>query len=283
MTNAAQRLLLFFIAVPSIILAIFFLPFFHHAALVALVLVFSVGSARELASLYKAEGIQAKAWMVMAIALVIPSLFYLGSFFEGFRRDFLPSALALAFLLLFSPFAFAKKEKLGETLAASAAYAFSFLYIGILTGFIVLIVSGGAQASSAILTFAAMVMGNDSLAWLCGVTMGKRRNLFAVSPNKSLEGFLGGMAGSIVAIFLMRAIFPAAITASPWLLVLMALAVGFATVLGDLFESALKRSVGAKDSGTKVLGRGGFLDSFDSLLFAAPVFYLASKLLGLFA
>jgi phosphatidate cytidylyltransferase len=62
----------------------------------------------------------------------------------------------------------------------------------------------------------------------------------------------------------------------------MALCVAGAAILGDLFESALKRSAGAKDSGTKVPGRGGFLDSFDSFLFAAPVFYLASRLLGLF-
>ncbi len=62
----------------------------------------------------------------------------------------------------------------------------------------------------------------------------------------------------------------------------MGSAIGAAVIVGDLFESALKRSAGIKDSGSAVPGRGGFLDSFDSLLFAAPVFYGLSLLFGFF-
>jgi phosphatidate cytidylyltransferase len=116
-----------------------------------------------------------------------------------------------------------------------------------------------------------IVFANDSLAWLFGITLGKHRGLFKVSPNKSLEGFIAGMAGSIIATLLGPVLFPF-IPARWALLVAMGLVCGITGVAGDLFESALKRSAGVKDSGRLIPGRGGFLDSFDSILFTAPTF-----------
>jgi len=59
-----------------------------------------------------------------------------------------------------------------------------------------------------------------------------------------------------------------------FMVVLLSLVLGLTTIAGDLFESSLKRSAGVKDSGAMIPGRGGVLDSIDSLLFSAPVFYL---------
>ena len=75
---------------------------------------------------------------------------------------------------------------------------------------------------------------------------------------------------------------PAYFQVHPLAIAAMGLVVGCAAIVGDLFESALKRSAGVKDSGTMVPGRGGFLDSIDSLLFAAPAFYGMSLLFQLF-
>jgi len=104
------------------------------------------------------------------------------------------------------------------------------------------------------------------------VTLGHKRGIFTVSPNKSLEGLLAGMAGSVGFAFLGPVLLPGIVPRSWPTLLALGLACGVAVVAGDLFESAIKRSAGVKDSGSIVPGRGGILDSFDSLLFAAPVF-----------
>lgn len=80
----------------------------------------------------------------------------------------------------------------------------------------------------------------------------------------------------------MQYLYPGAFPVSPVVTFLLGLVVGLSVIAGDLFESALKRSVGIKDSGAGIPGRGGFLDSFDSEFFAAPVFYAAILLLDLF-
>ena len=98
----------------------------------------------------------------------------------------------------------------------------------------------------------------------------------SLSPGKTIEGAVGGIAFAILGAWLSVAVlFPLA-TGSPsqttWVgVVIYGLAVGLAGMLGDLAESLIKRDVMRKDSGTNVPGFGGFLDVYDSLLLAAPV------------
>ncbi len=117
-----------------------------------------------------------------------------------------------------------------------------------------------------------IVMSGDTAAFYVGSTLGRRKLYPAVSPNKSVEGMLGGLAGSIAGAFIAKATF------FPWLSAVdclaTALLAGLLGQLGDLFESLLKRSFGVKDSGTIFPGHGGVLDRLDSILFAAPTLYL---------
>ncbi|MBL8968295.1 MAG: phosphatidate cytidylyltransferase [Spirochaetaceae bacterium] len=285
MSNLTQRLLLFFVGVPAIIAIVVFLPQGRHAAVVALLLLFSGGSGVELGRLFVDKGIAVKPAVFGAIAAVGPGLFYAALFI---KRGSLAAAgigsfvAAILAVIVLSAFAFSPKEKIPDILPRATGYGFAFIYPGLLAGFLVLIAAQPPRATEAIITFACMTFGNDSLAWLAGTTLGKRRGLIAVSPNKSLEGFFGGVAGSLAGGLAAYFAFPASFPIPVWALLLMAVAVALATVLGDLFESGLKRSAGAKDSGGVVPGRGGFLDSFDSLLFAAPVFFGLAVLLRLF-
>ena len=115
----------------------------------------------------------------------------------------------------------------------------------------------------------------DSAAWLFGVLFGKNnRGFIAASPKKSIVGFLGGIAGSIVFGCLFKYVFPEIFTGSYSKMVILALITALAAIVGDLIESVFKRSLDTKDSGTLIPGRGGVLDSIDSILIAAPIFYI---------
>jgi phosphatidate cytidylyltransferase len=282
MNNTLQRLLLFAIAIPLLVVAVFFVPHFHHGLIVALILVFTGGGGVELARLFNAADIRVSKVAFALEGIMVPCLFYASTFFPALDASAILLALGLICVILFAPFAFLKKDDLASSLSRASAYGFALLYPGLLGGFAVLNVASFPMAQAAIVSYAVAVVGNDSLAWLFGVTLGKRRNLVAVSPNKSLAGFIGGLSASGGLLLAVQAIFPAAFPVSPWLVLAYGLVVGASVIIGDLFESALKRSAGMKDSGIGVPGRGGFLDSFDSELFAAPVFYAGALLLGLF-
>ncbi len=127
-----------------------------------------------------------------------------------------------------------------------------------------------------------IVFAADVGAYLVGRNYGKRKLAPAVSPGKSIEGALGGLG--LVALWAAAAgpyVFQ--IDSLPQLALLIAVAVFTAavSVIGDLTESLFKRLRGLKDSGTLLPGHGGFLDRIDSILAAAPVFYLGVTLLGL--
>lgn len=117
-----------------------------------------------------------------------------------------------------------------------------------------------------------LVWITDSGAFFIGNSLGKRKLAPKVSPNKSVEGAIGGLlAASIFGLVFWL------ITKDGPLLAILALSLVTSAVsqIGDLFESALKRSAGVKDSGNLIPGHGGILDRFDSFLFALPVVYFA--------
>jgi phosphatidate cytidylyltransferase len=287
MSNVVQRILLFLIGVPAIIALIVLLPGFNHGASVLLIIIFTGGCGLELSRLFKARGIGANPALYAVLGAGLPASAYLGELLGG------GSALTGACLGLliasgaactasFAQFAFIGEGKIPDALPKASAIAFATVYPGLLGAFVVLIASEPRYATESMLTFCVLAFSGDSFAWLVGVTLGRHRGIVAVSPNKSLEGFLGAIVAPIGMAFACAAVFPSAIHAHWWQLLMLGILVGATVIIGDLFESSLKRSAGIKDSGSAVPGRGGFLDSIDSLLLAAPVFYGLSLLMGLF-
>ena len=115
----------------------------------------------------------------------------------------------------------------------------------------------------------------DTAAYVVGKSMGKYKFAAQVSPNKTIEGFIGALLGSLVGTF---GVWYLGGQWIPWWHALILAAVmWWVSPFGDLIESMLKRSVGVKDSGTIIRGHGGMMDRLDALIFAGPMVYAYAK------
>ena len=120
------------------------------------------------------------------------------------------------------------------------------------------------------------VFAGDTFAYFVGKAFGRRPLAPVISPNKTVEGSLGGLAAGTVLGTAYGALFLPGVPV--WLILLASAAVGAAGQAGDLFESMLKRSAGAKDSGSLLPGHGGIFDRVDAVVCAGPVLYLVALL-----
>jgi phosphatidate cytidylyltransferase len=131
----------------------------------------------------------------------------------------------------------------------------------------------------ALLTVLLAVWADDTAAYFVGRTIGRHRMAPTLSPKKSWEGFVAGAAAAIAVAFF--ALYQDRNTyLSIWQAVALGASIAVAAALGDLFESAVKRDVGVKDSGRLLGGHGGFLDRLDAPLFAGPAAYAVLLALG---
>lgn len=144
------------------------------------------------------------------------------------------------------------------------------LYIPLLLALLVPI-RQAPQGFWLIFTLVFVVFAGDTLALYTGTFLGRRKLCPKISPQKTVEGALGGLGGSLLAGVIMKL---SVFHGVGWgATVLFCLAVGAAGQVGDLFESQMKRAGGIKDSGAILPGHGGMLDRIDALLFAGPVAY----------
>jgi phosphatidate cytidylyltransferase len=121
----------------------------------------------------------------------------------------------------------------------------------------------------------ATIWINDTMAYIVGSFIGKRP-LSSISPNKTWEGTI---AGIIISVAIVTKVLGAWIPIQEKYIFLMSIVAAIAGTFGDLFESKIKRMAGVKDSGNMMPGHGGFLDRFDSILFAVPFVWLVLQIL----
>jgi phosphatidate cytidylyltransferase len=141
--------------------------------------------------------------------------------------------------------------------------------------------SGLPAGSKLMLLLFLIIWAGDIFAYAAGRTIGRTFITPRISPRKTLEGALGGFAGSLLVAGAFTHWFWQ--TADLKKVILLSAYVAIAGQVGDLVESALKRSANVKDSGTLLPGHGGFLDRIDSLLFGAPVLWLVLALRSLWS
>ena len=167
------------------------------------------------------------------------------------------------------------------TIGDVAITAFGPIYTSLMFACIVLIRKSDPGFWGGLLAFGVMgsVWLNDTAAYFVGSRFGRHKLAPKISPNKSVEGFWGGMVGS-VAVWVVLFVLGIYNINLPYAIV-CGVVVDAAAVAGDLFESRIKRGVGVKDSGNLMPGHGGMLDRSDSLLFGGMTAFLLLRLGGI--
>jgi phosphatidate cytidylyltransferase len=157
-------------------------------------------------------------------------------------------------------------------LADVGATIFAPLYVGLPLGSLAAIRADvKPDGRWLVLLLLVTIVISDSAQYYTGRAFGKRPLSPAISPKKTVEGAIGGVVfGTLAVVVGGQYVFDAPV----WMLVLLGAAISLLGIVGDLFESLLKRSAGVKDSSNLIPGHGGVLDRIDSWLFAAPVYYV---------
>lgn len=184
---------------------------------------------------------------------------------------FLISATCVFFLLT------AKSQELFHShLQEMAAAIFGMIYFLYIPSFISRL-TDFPQGMNWILLFLVLNWVSDIGAYFFGIRFGKAKLYSAVSPGKTWAGVFGGWSVAMVLslLFCWRFMHGISLTFA----VVISTAVVLAAILGDLFESFIKRALNKKDSGTLLPGHGGFMDRFDGMVMSAPVMYYGVKYL----
>ena len=247
-----SRVLTAAVAIPIVVLLTLFAPPWLFALVVGAVAAFAV---KEFFSLAEKKGIgHPRQWFLVPVAGV--SISFLGGY------GWVVSAVVAAALLLMAATVFA--GSLQTALGTVAIGLASIVYCPLTLGFMILI------PRDRILLLYAIVWVGDTAAYYGGRAMGRHLLAPKVSPKKTVEGAISGLAGSVIA----------GAAGGTWFfheplptLIWISAATAIAGQLGDLAESVLKRSAGVKDSSSIMPGHGGILDRLDSLFFAIPIFY----------
>jgi phosphatidate cytidylyltransferase len=285
-----KRVLTAVVLVPLVLLIVVRAPLWLFALVVGGAIILAL---REYLNIAEQAGVKPFRRLSYATAMVL-----VYSFWEAFgaRRHFFPSSgWWMPFLLgsVIFGIPLVLRKDLGGGLAAAAVSGFGVVY---LAGSLSLLLTFRAIPFQQILLIFVLssVWAGDISAYYVGRSMGRHKLAPVVSPNKSWEGAIASVAGSVIASLL---VFHFRSEISGWFserytllpggreiglahMVVLGVLTNVAAQFGDLFESALKRGAGVKDSGSLLPGHGGVLDRIDALLFAIPVVWYYANLTG---
>ncbi len=177
--------------------------------------------------------------------------------------------LTLIIIVLFL-YALLTRRQLSEFLPAFSITMMGILYVSWLLSHLVFI-RGWTDGERYIFYLLLIVWSGDTGAYYAGSFFGKHKLAPMISPKKTVEGALGGLAASLAASFIAKFTFLQHLSYRDC--IVLALLMAVIAQLGDLCESMIKRGLDVKDSGKILPGHGGILDRVDGVMFAAPVLY----------
>lgn len=205
-------------------------------------------------------------WAYIVAALIYFRFSELSIFSSKYFHFFLIISLFIPFIYqLFITKISIASSKMGHFLLAVAYIALPFSFMTSIP-FI-----NGEYHPKTIISIFAIIWANDSFAYIIGSTLGRTKLYEKISPNKTVEGAVGGLIASLIAAYFLAQYVPV-LTLLSWLII--AILIVIFGLLGDLIESKFKREAQVKDSSNLIPGHGGFLDRLDSIIFAAPFVYV---------
>jgi phosphatidate cytidylyltransferase len=287
MNKITQRLLIFFVGLPAVVGIVVFLPHYNHLAINILTVIFSALGAVEFSVMLSQKNLSIQRKEAAVFGALPPASMILVIAFD-WNVLLVPAVFTAVIAWLLLSRAFSQGDALDGFINRLAAGIAVLIYPGMLLAWIVGMTQWEKSASVILLTFLAAVFGSDSTAWASGMLFGKgNQGIIQASPKKSVAGFIGGAITPVLVGTGAVLLWPDLFILKPGLFsafhpvfagAVLGLLTGVAGTLGDLAESAIKRSSGLKDSGSIIMGRGGALDSVDSIALAAPVYYLTINL-----
>ena len=269
--NLGQRLLVAGIGGPLVVAAAWFGGYFFFALVVGITLLAS----HEFLAMLKAKGsAPLKGWLYLAAVVVL---------WLAFRQQFqwiTPATIVfLLGLLIFELF-----RSPNNALLNTAGGLLAYFYLAMLYAFMLAVRELPARADLPyraggewILLILFSIWVCDTAAYFTGSRFGKHKLAPQISPNKTIEGALGGLAGGMLTAVLCQWAFAGSLR--PGQALAIGAIVGVFGQMSDLVESQFKRDAGVKDTSSLLPGHGGILDRFDSQLLAVPVIYLYLNLI----
>lgn len=223
--------------------------------------------------LYRAMKVREEKFELLELAGYMGVVLYYGAVVVDFERYGTMTILLSLVMMMFVYVFTYPKYNAHQVMAAF----FGVVYVAVMLSFILLTRNLEGGKFLVWLIFLCS-WGCDTCAYCVGVLIGKHKMAPVLSPKKSVEGAVGGVAGAAI----LGAVYAAATSGRPAEYAVICAAGALISMVGDLAASAIKRNQEIKDYGTLIPGHGGILDRFDSVIFTAPViYYLAKLVLGL--
>ncbi|MEA1939540.1 MAG: phosphatidate cytidylyltransferase [Candidatus Caldatribacteriota bacterium] len=242
-----------------------FLVLWKELPFLITIIIFDIFGLHELYNMFRKKGHQPSILFgtIFSLYFIYLSTYSYGTFNIKISNLFIITIFILLYLLtqLF-------RKNNSAVLTNISITIFGSIYIGYLSTFL-LKIKYLANGNIYLISLFIIVWTNDVAAYIIGTVLGRTKLAPKISPMKTIEGSIGGIIFSIISVFVLN----------NWLnydfgkALFIGIIISVIAQCGDLFESLLKRSSNIKDSGNVIPGHGGVLDRFDSLLFAAPVFY----------
>ncbi len=292
--NTLFRLAVFFVGIPLLAASAFLGRNHGLPAFGVLVVAASALAAREAAFFFPSHirDYPGSPILIPLMGTLIPTIGYVSALATNLNHEVTIGASAIvvatltvaASLIMAAQVVKRSERDIDLIVPVVTSHLFLLIYPGLFTWHAARFVSFEYNSELLLLFFLAVYL-NDSLAWLFGKLLGpltQPRNgtpPVAISPNKSIVGFVAGFLTSIAVIVIAGVIQPEVLPGPTILHVLFGAVIGAASIVGDLVESGFKRSAAVKDSGQIIPGRGGLLDSIDSAVFVAPFFFYGCVIL----